>query len=310
MAKLDLNLLIAFDILLDECSVTRAAERLHLSPPAMSRALSRIRELVDDPILVRSGRHLVPTPRALEIRNSVKAAVEMAQQVFIPKQLTDPLLLERIFHIRTNDFSFGEIARQLVVRLGEQAPRSTLCIVPEGAIDDHALAEGRIDLYITSKREFSPDTKQQKLFDTSFVGIARTDHPIFDEAITAERFASYSHISISRRGRSRGPVDQQLQTLGFKRHVAVISPSLFSGLFYLPGSDLILPTMPRNMVLTVERLGLPLRTFELPVEVDAIEIMQVWHPRFDNDPAHQWFRRLVKEVYMSYVEKINTADFI
>ncbi|MCH1924219.1 LysR family transcriptional regulator [Shewanella sp. C32] len=303
MSNPDLNLLIAFDVLLDECSVTRAAERLHLSPPAMSRALARIRELVDDPILVRSGRHLVPTPRALELRNSVKAAVEMAQQVFTPKQLTDPALLQRVFHIRTNDFSFGEIARQLVVQLSKQAPHSSLCIVPEGVVDDHALAEGRIDLYITSKREFSPDTKQQKLFDTSFVGIACANHPLFAQAITAERFASYGHISVSRRGRSRGPVDQQLQTLGLKRHVAVISPSLFSALFYLPGSDLILPTMPRNMLMTVERLGLPLRTFELPVEVNPIEIMQVWHPRFDNDPAHQWFRRLVKTVCLSHVEK-------
>lgn len=296
MPSPDLNLLIAFDVLLEECSVTRAAERLHLTPPAMSRALARIRELVDDPILVRSGRNLVPTPRALELRSSVKAAVEMAQQVFTPKQLDDPSQLERTFNIRTNDFSFGELSKKLVTELQQSAPRCTLCVVPEGNMDDHALAEGRIDLYISRKRNFSPDTKQQTLFETSFVGIARTGHPIFASELSAASFASYKHISISRRGRSRGPLDRQLQKLGLTRHVSVISPSLLAALFYLPDSDLILPTMPKHMVEMIDRLGLPLKTFELPVEVDPVEITQVWHPRLDNDPAHQWFRRLVKKI--------------
>lgn len=296
MPSPDLNLLIALDTLLDECSVTRAAERLHLSPPAMSRALARVRELVGDPVLVRSGRNLVPTPRGLELREPVKAAVEMARQVFTPGRLVDPLNLERNFNIRTNDFSFGEIGRELAMTLRQLAPRCTLCLVPEGTMDDHALAEGRIDLYVSRKRDFSPDTKQQRLFETSFVGIARADHPIFDDEITAERFSSYSQISISRRGRSRGPVDQQLQSLGLSRHVSVVSPNLLSSLFYLPDSDLILPTMPNHMIAMVQRLGLQLKTFDLPVKVDRVEIVQAWHPRLDNDPAHQWFRRLVKKI--------------
>jgi len=294
MATPDLNLLIAFDTLLDECSVTLAAERLHLSPPAMSRALARIRELVGDPVLVRSGRHLIPTPRALELRDSVKAAVEMAQKVFTPAELADPSTLERTFYVRTNDFSFGEIGRVLSRELSVQAPRCTLCMVPEATMDDHALAEGRIDLYVSSRRDFSPDTKVQHLFFISFVGIAREDHPIFAEGITAASFASYNHVSISRRGRARGPIDQQLQGLGLSRQVALIFPTLLSSLFHLPASELILPTMPRHMLPMVARLGLRLRTFELPVPVEPVDIVQAWHPRLDSDPGHQWLRRLVK----------------
>lgn len=294
MATPDLNLLIAFDTLLDECSVTLAAERLHLSPPAMSRALARIRELVGDPVLVRSGRHLIPTPRALELRDSVKAAVEMAQKVFTPAELADPSTLERTFYVRTNDFSFGEIGRVLSRELSVQAPRCTLCMVPEATMDDHALAEGRIDLYVSSRRDFSPDTKVQHLFFISFVGIAREDHPIFAEGITAASFASYNHVSISRRGRARGPIDQQLQGLGLSRQVALIFPTLLSSLFHLPESELILPTMPRHMLPMVARLGLRLRTFELPVPVEPVDIVQAWHPRLDSDPGHQWLRRLVK----------------
>lgn len=299
MSNPDLNLLISFDILLEECSVTRAAERLHMSPPAMSRALSRIRELVDDPVLVRSGRNLVPTPRALELRGTVKAAVEIAQQVFTPKYLSDPSQLKRTFNIRTNDFSFGELATTLAKELREVAPKCTICIVPEGNIDDQALAEGRIDLYISRKRNLSPDIKQQHLFNTSFVGVARKKHPLFDKEITAKSFSAYEHISISRRGRSQGPLDVKLQAMGLKRHISLISPSLMSSLFYLTDSDLILPTMPRHMTSMINRLGLNLNTFELPVKVDKVEITQSWHPRLDNDPAHQWFRRLVKKVCSS-----------
>ncbi|MFR0713588.1 LysR family transcriptional regulator [Enterobacterales bacterium BD_CKDN230030183-1A_HGKHYDSX7] len=296
MAIPDLNLLIALDILLDESSVTRAAERLHLSPPAMSRALAKIRDLVGDPVLVRSGRNLVPTPRALELRDSVKAAVEMAQQVFTPADLLDPSKLSRTFYVRTNDFSFGEIVRKLNQALQAQAPMCSLCIVPEGTMDDHALAEGRIDLYVSRRRDFSPDTKLQQLFFTTFVGIAREEHPLFSSEITPATFASYGHISISRRGRARGPIDQQLQSLGLSRHVSFVSPSLLASLFYLMDTDLILPTMPNHMLSMVKRMGLKLKTFELPVEVDSVEVVQAWHPRLDNDPSHQWFRRLVKEV--------------
>ncbi|MFK4135465.1 LysR family transcriptional regulator [Pseudomonas luteola] len=296
MATPDLNLLIALDTLLDECSVTRAAERLHLSPPAMSRALARIREMVGDQVLVRSGRNLIPTPRALELRESVKAAVEMAQKVFTPAVLTDPSTLNRTFYVRSNDFSFGEIGRTLNRVLQVQAPRCTLCMVPEGTMDDHALAEGRIDLYVSGRRDFSPDTKVQHLFFISFVGIAREDHPIFATDITAATFASYSHISISRHGRSRGPLDQQLQRLGLSRHVSLVLPTLLSSLSYLAESDLILPTMPKHMLPMISRLGLRLRTFELPVQVESVDIVQAWHPRLDSDPGHQWFRRLVKDV--------------
>lgn len=302
MTSPDLNLLIALDTLLDENSVTRAAERLNLSPPAMSRALARLRELMGDPIMVRSGRNLVPTPRALELRESVKAVVEMAHQVFTPAGLVDPISLSRTFNIRTNDFSFGEIGRELSHRLGTLAPHSSLCIVPEGTMDDHALAEGRIDLYVSRKRDFSPDTKVQRLFSASFVGIAREGHPLFDGLITPQAFASYSQVSISRRGRARGPVDQQLQMLGLARHVSLVSPSLLSALFFLPDSDLVLPTMPKHMIPMIKRLGLKLRTFDLPVQVDDVEIVQAWHPRLDNDPAHQWIRRLVKEVCTEKVE--------
>lgn len=296
MAIPDLNLLIALDILLDESSVTKAAERLHLSPPAMSRALAKIRELIGDPVLVRSGRNLVPTPRALELHESVKALVERAQQVFTPADPVDPSKLNRTFYVRTNDFSFGEIVRKLNVALQVQAPNCSLCIVPEGIMDDHALAEGRIDLYVSRRRDFSPNTKLQQLFFANFVGIAREDHPIFKNEITPESFAKYSQISISRRGRARGPIDQQLQTLGLTRHVSFVSPSLLASLFYLVNTDLILPTFPKHLVPMIQGMGLKLKTFELPVPVDAVEIVQAWHPRLDSDPGHQWFRRLVKDV--------------
>lgn len=290
----DMNLLVALDVLLDEGSVVGAAQRMNLSPAAMSRTLGRIREAMGDPILVRAGRGLVPTPRALALRDQVHGLVEQAGQVFRSREGVDLSKLHRAFNVRTNDLFIALYGAKLLRMMLADAPNTVLRFVPEGSSDDDAmLRNGHIDLIVSSSVELGPEIKVQSLFSTYFVGLARMEHPVFDQDITPQRFAAFPQISVSRRGRANGPIDVALANHRVERRVALITTSFHSAMFSLPDSDLILP-IPANILNSVQRLKLPLRAFEIPVPLEKVNVMQAWHPRFDNDPAHQWLRQTIK----------------
>lgn len=256
----DMNLLVALDALLDEGSVVGAARRMNLSPAAMSRTLTRIREAVGDPILVRAGRGLVPTPKALELQGQVRNVVEQAALLFRSADEVDLSTLRRRFSVRANDFFVGVYGGRLFDTMERMAPHCELRFVPEGDSDDEALREGRLDLRVGNTMPITPEVKVQNLFSTTFVGLAREGHPLFDEEITAARFASYSHISISRRGIARGPIDTALNAQGLERRVAMIAPGFHGAMFMLPDSDLILP-VPKEALYSAHRLKLPLRAW-------------------------------------------------
>lgn len=290
----DLNLLLALDVLIEECSVVGAARRMNLSAPAMSRTLGRIREAVGDPVLVRSGRGLAPTPRALQLREQVREVIEQAHLVFNAGRAVDMLTLERTFSIRANDVFIGTYGGRMRELFQTQAPCAVLRFVPEGDGDDDAMQQGRIDLHISTAGRHGADTKVQNLFSTSFLGAARDGHPIFAEEISAERFAAFHHIAVSRRGVSHGPIDEELAALGLGRRVTQIMPTFHSAIFAAADSDLILPQMPSVMLGRLERLGVPLRLFALPIPVRSVVVVQAWHPRLDSDLAHRWLRRSIK----------------
>ena len=260
----------------------------------MSRTLGRIREALGDPVLVRAGRGLAPTPRALQLREQVRGVIEQAHLVFNAGREVDMLTLERTFSIRANDVFVGTYGGRMRELFKAQAPCSVLRFVPEGDGDDDAMAQGRIDLHISAAGKLSADTKVQNLFSTSFFGAAHEAHPIFAGEITAERFVAFDHIAVSRRGRWYGPIDEDLEALGLSRRVAQIMPTFHSAIFAAADSDLILPQMPSVMLARLERLGVPLRLFELPIPVRSAIVVQAWHPRLDSDLAHRWLRRSIK----------------
>ncbi|AVR07460.1 LysR family transcriptional regulator [Burkholderia thailandensis] len=290
----DLNLLIALDALLEEGSVVGAARRMNLSPPAMSRTLARIRETVGDPIFVQAGRKMVPTPRALALRGAVRETVERASQLLAPSAEVDLRTLDKQFNVRANDIFVGTHGGRLLEEMERGMPRAMLRFTPEeNDVDDDALRSGRIDLFISASRRLGPEIRVQPLFTTAFVGLARSDHPIFDDHITPERFARWPHIGVSRRGKSSGPIDAALGELGLKRRVVLVVPTPYAAVFALQASDLILP-LPEHLALGAMQAGLGVRTFELPVPLETVLITQAWHPRFQSDPAHQWLRRVVR----------------
>ncbi|WP_049623284.1 LysR family transcriptional regulator [Frateuria defendens] len=298
MQSPDLNLLFALDVLLEEGSVVGAARRMHLSAPAMSRTLARIREALGDPVFVKVGRRMVPTPRALALREQVHASVEGVRQLLQPERDVDLPSLTRHFNLHANDVFISAFGQALSERVRREAPHVLLRFSPESESEDSVLREGKVDLYISAMRPMGPDVHVQPLFTTKFVGLAREHHPIFRHAITPERFARYDQISVSRRGRASGPIDTALRGLGLSRRVALVAPTFYSGVFMLGTSDLIL-TLPEHVAWMVQRLGIRARAFELPLPLETVVIVQGWHPRFQSDGAHQWLRRTIRELCTS-----------
>jgi DNA-binding transcriptional LysR family regulator len=291
----DLNLLFALDVLLEEGSVVGAARRMNLSAPAMSRTLARIREAVGDPVFVKVGRKMVPTPRALALREQVHSSVEGARQLLQPEREVDLSTLKRHFNVYANDVFISAFGQALLGRIRREAPHVLLRFSPENESENSVLRDGKVDLYISAMRPMGPEVHVQSLFTTKFVGLARDDHPIFQAEITPERFARYDQISVSRRGRATGPIDVALKALDLSRRVSLVVPTFHAGVFMLETSDLIL-TLPEHVAWAVQRMGIRARSFALPLPLETVVIVQGWHPRFQSDRAHQWLRRMVQEV--------------
>jgi DNA-binding transcriptional LysR family regulator len=293
-----MNLLIALDALLIEGSVVGAARRMHLSPPAMSRTLTRIREALGDQILVRAGQHMVPTPRALALQAKVRAVVEQASDIFRDDDVMDPASFVRNFtlNLRANDV-LGSMSVGLLASLRKQAPGVSFQFVTHQVNDGEALRAGAIDLIIAAQlfeQDLGPEIKVQQLFSTGVVAVARRDHPIFDAPITPESFVEFPHVRVDwDQSKPQNFIDDRLAELGLSRRVALVAPGYHAAMFSLVDSDLIL-TAPANVASNMSYLGLTMRSFAPPVRTRAIEVAQAWHPRFDKDPAHRWLRQALK----------------
>lgn len=286
----DMNLLVTLDALLSEGSVAGAAQRMNLSPPAMSRQLTRIRHLLRDPVLVRAGRGLVPTPRAEALRDRLRRLVQDAEAVIRGEGDIDPAMLERSFCLRTNDGFVAAFGAALATILAREAPMARLRFAPQGKEDVEPLREGNVDLDIGAIGAMGPEVRLQTLLHDRFVGVIRQGHPLAGGVVTPETFTTFPHVSVSRRGRFEGPVDGALAALGLKRTVSVAIASFADALAVVRASDHI-ASVPARLTQTL-RDGMV--TFDLPVRTDAVAISMAWHPRFDADPAHRWLRSRVR----------------
>lgn len=181
---LDLNLLVALDVLLEESSVSRAAARLHLSEPAMSRTLGRIRKALGDPVLVRAGRAMVPTPHALAVHGEVRAVVERARALFLTGGQVDLPTLTRTFTVLAHDAFAATFGATLFSRVAKEAPGVRLRFLSESHVDVPALREGIADLELGVVDSRSPEVRVEHLFDEHMMGVARAGHPLLRGRIT------------------------------------------------------------------------------------------------------------------------------
>ena len=302
MTRPDLNLLITLDVLLAEGSVARAAQRLRLSPSAMSRALARLRAVTGDPLLVRAGRGLVPTPRALELRRQAGRIVEEAEALLRPVDRLDLESLERTFTLRNREGFVETFGAALLARVAREAPGVTLRFVAKPDKESTPLRDGAVDLETgVIGGTTGPEVRAQALFRDRFIGTVRRGHPLLGGELTVERYAAGGHILVSRRGREGGPVDEALARLGLTRRIAVIVTSFSEALAQAAGSDLIADVPERYTA----RLAEGMVRFPLPVSLPEHTVSMLWHPRMDADPAHRWLRGCLRAVCSG-----KTGDFM
>ena len=259
MSHPDLNLLVTLDVLLAEGSVAR------LSPSAMSRALARLRETTGDPLLVRAGRGLVPTPHALELRERVGRLVQDAEAVLRPAERLDLKKLVRTFTLRSSDGFVENFGPGLIALAGEQAPGVQLRFIAKPDKDSGPLRDGTVDLETGVAGEATgPEVRVQSLFRDRFVGVVRIGHPL----------------------------DEAIEGLGFRREIATIVGGFSAALALARGSDLVATVPERH----TRNLRKGLFSFPLPVPMPEITVSLLWHPRMDADPAHRWLRGCVRDV--------------
>ena len=292
MSRPDLNLLVTLDVLLAEGSVAGAARRLRLSPSAMSRALARLRETTGDPLLVRAGRGLVPTPRAQELAASVGRIVQDAEAALRPAEVLDLTRLVRTFTLRAREGFVETFGPALIDRVSRDAPGVQLRFVPKLDKDSTPLRDGTVDLETgVAGGTIGPEVRTQALVRDHYIGAVRIGHSLSEGEVTAARYAAGRHVAAARRLAGLLPVDEALRALGLERRIVTYVSGFSAALSLARATDLV-ATVPERHTATL-RDGL--HSFPLPVPAPEFTVSLLWHPRLDADPAHRWLRGCVRE---------------
>ncbi|WP_327141733.1 LysR family transcriptional regulator [Nocardia sp. NBC_01327] len=292
MPELDLNLLRVFDALLQDGSVTAASERLNLSIPATSRALGRLRRAMNDPILVRAGRGMAPTPFALRTAPRVRSLLDEAAALISADREGGIADMKRTFTIRINDGLAATLAAAAVEATAAVAPGVILRFVNEGNESIEALRDGSVDLDIGPSEVVAPDIRTALLYRERMVGIVRADSPLGSHRRpTLAQLCRHPHVSASRRGRARGPLDDALEAVGLQRHIAAVVPTIAVAALLVSSSPYV-GLVPQRLA---EQYGrtLGIRWFPIPADLPEIEVRLLWHARLDADPAQRWLRETI-----------------
>lgn len=294
--SLDLNLLVVFDAMLHHQSVSKAAEAIKLSQPAMSAAISRLRTLFDDPLFVRTKAGMEPTPKAKALSPSVRLVVQTIQtDILLPKKFI-PANSDRTFTLVTPDIAEVNFLPRLIAELAHQSPLinlKTLAMPREAAAD--SLASGAAEMAIG----YFPDLHkagffQQKLISSSHVCLLRKKHPIVGEKITSTQFMQAPHAVVRPDGREH-VFEQFLQSKNIKRRVVVELSHFMSLLPIIETSDLI-ATVPKDLADFFVQHG-DVRYIPTPMKSPVIDVHLFWHQRFQKDPAHVWLRQVIHRLF-------------
>ena len=293
LTRPDLNLLFTLDVLLAEGNVARAARRLRLSPSAMSRALARLREATGDPLLVRAGRGMVASPRALELRDSIAQLVHDAEAALRPANTLDLGQLDRTFTLRASEGFVENFGAALLARLAAEAPGARLHFLHKLDKGSGPLRDGTVDLETgVVDKAIGPEVRAQALFRDRYLGVVRAGHPLSDGEVTPLRFAEAAHVHVSRRDDDKGPIDSALAGLGLERRIVVIVGGFSAALALARATDLVATVHERHTGM----LYAGMHSFTVPLALPQFTVSLLWHPRLDGDIAHRWLRGCVREV--------------
>ncbi|WP_341677455.1 LysR family transcriptional regulator [Niveibacterium sp. SC-1] len=295
ISRIDLNLLVVFEALMEERHVGRASVRLSLSQSATSHALARLRALFEDPLFVRNPRGIEATARGRELAVPIAEALAQLRVVFAPKAAFDPAALRRTFTVSTHDYALATLVPALMVALRAQAPGVELrCVSVHPTRIVEALDRGELDFALGGLRRVQAARVQHTLlFRDHFVGVARQGHPRLRKGrMSLKDFAAQSHVVVSPSGETRVDVDAALVALGIERRIAMTAPSFLALPFIVEGSDLI-GVLPRRLAArAAERMALS--CFELPFEAEPSTCSMAALKPLMATPEMQWMRALLE----------------
>lgn len=292
----DLNLLLLFEAILAEGSLTRAAERLDMSQPTVSNALNRLRNALDDPLFVRAGSGMQPTPKAQQLAEPVMVSLATLRESFQASLSFDPAKHHQHFRIGMSDYTASVMLPMLMQTLRSQAPGITLSVLPLSLNTAHdALKTGKLDLLVTS--EFSgAGLYQQRLYHEDFVCLLRKQGAQ-PKKLSLEAYLNRDHILYSLEGAGPGIVDKQLAQQGRKRKIALRVAYISMIPELIATTDLVV-TLPRR---TAEQFAShpKLTCYAPPIDIPGYTVKQFWHEKFHKDPGSQWLRELIHHLCAS-----------
>ena len=295
LRNIDLNLLVVLDALLTEKHITRTGTRLHLSQPAISHSLSKLRVLLDDPLLIRQGNDIVLSPLAQNLQTPLKEILSQIETLLGKSIDFVPAQAHRTFHVAMSDYGAAMVVPNLLRRLRTEAPNTTLQVTQGSrhGMFEH-IVQGKVDLALGVFPNLSADISREVLFEETFSCLVdRHSLPAHGE-LDLDTYLQRPHISVSVDANSNGEVDRVLQARGVQRRIAVSVPHWHIAPSMISHTDLILTVATRTLHNAV--LAPALISLSPPLPIPAFEFVQIWHKRFEQDPAHAWLRDQVRQV--------------
>ena len=302
IARVDLNLLVYLDVLLRECNVTRAAEELGISQPAMSNSLRRLRDLFNDPILVRTSDGMTPTDRAMELKPMVRKVLSAAEQTILPKTKFEPEQSKRIFRIMASDYTEVTLLPVLLALLRTEAPNIRLDIMTPSDVSFHDVERGKVDLVINRFDSLPQSFHQVHLWDDSFSCVVNGDNPIVKNW-NLQSYLAHKHVWVSKTGMGVGVgmtpddvqrlgwVDAALAEQGEKRQIRVFTRHYQAAMTLAEQNDLIVTLPTRATRLKHDHPRVVIR--EVPFAIPPLELKMAWSPLLHNNAPHRWVRQFI-----------------
>lgn len=290
----DLNLLIIFHEVMNELSITKAAKKLHLSQPALSNALSRLRNEFNDELFVRAGRGMVPTPRAMELNEPIIYWIQKTNSIYADKKF-DPINFQGLFTIATNDYFEHLVLPNLLSALSLQAPLLKTVFRPTfGYLPKAELEEGVFDIGVAGYfGELPEGFHQEIIIEDTYACLINKKHPKIQNKLTLKNYLELEHLLISPQGDMKGAIDHVLEKMGHRRKLIAGVTSFGVPAAIVSKSNYIV-TLPRKIAESYAKLY-DLKLLPPPVETPPIQVKQVWHQRTHLSPQHQWFRSTLKK---------------
>lgn len=296
--KYDLNLLPVLLVMMEERNVTRAAERLGITQPALSNALNRLRETLNDPLFIRERYGMRPTPKAEQLAQVVGAALSSIDKVILGQQDFDPLNATRLFTLAPNSYVEFIMMPAIVARLRSCAPGIRLRLTPFGNdVTETGVISGNTDMVLGRIVEPPDNLVVQHLMNEGLACVIRADHPLVGEKLSAEQYEQLKHVNVLPPGRMRAGLYQALEQRGLRRQVAVSVTHFLAVPEMIAVTDYC-ATLPRLICQHLSR-DQRLRIVPAPVDLGTFPVEMGWHARYRDDPAHRWFRTLVTETAQS-----------